>query len=131
MGRYDDFLDLIHLVMSLLAVVAIVAHMNAMTWRKTPALEIFGWWLLGLGMSGEFFWHVWWFMHNQEPNITIEHFFLTVGGSLLVFLYSQPEWRPYIAERRKNTEIKLPPDCDRRCQNIMGARKVRKFYDHA
>ena len=98
----------------ILIVVAAIVHMNAMT-RKTPKFEIVTWWLLGVGSASE----AW-----IGP---VAHWFtdplFTVGVMMLVVLCAQPEWRPILADRRKEAAPVLPPGCDRRCQTILGLRR--------
>lgn len=99
---------------NIVTLVCVVWHMNAMS-PRTPWLEISAWWCLGTGTFGELLW--------RPHDVQLEHVAVSVGVAFLSLLVTQPHWRPLLANRRKNAEQPLPPDCDRRCQTYMSARK--------
>lgn len=120
-----DVLDWVHLVFVFVALAAVVAHMNNMKWGTTPLLEMFGWWLFGVGLGGELIWHVYTLSLGLSLDLSDSHMFLSTGSALLGILYSQPEWRPLFADRRKNAKGEMPPNCDRRCQRMLDLRITR------
>lgn len=114
-------LEALNIGAHLVIVIATIFHMNAMT-RQTPKLEVATWWMIGVGSASE----AWlgpaarWFIDPM----------FTVGAMMLAVLCAQPEWRPALADRRKNPEPQVPPDGDRRCQTLLGLRNQRSGDYH-
>lgn len=118
-------LDWVHLVSISVALVAAVAHMNAMQYPQTSLFEIVAWWLVSLGLGGDWCWQVYWYLRGVDYYIADEHVIMSIGVAALVVANTQAEWRPLIAERRKRPTGKLPPDCDRRCQAFLDLRREK------
>ena len=72
----------------------VVAHMNRMH-KGTPKMEVVAWWFLGVGSFAIVIFDI----HGSTTEWG--HIMFGVGAALLVGLHTQPEWRPFLANRRK------------------------------
>lgn len=101
-----------------------ILRLNSMH-LKRPTVAMAAWWALGTGSFIEM-------MSYAGGSETDWSAVLTSMGVLfLVLLLTQPEWRPYFLDRRVNPEQGLPPNCDRRCQALMGARRDKRTHPWA
>lgn len=88
--------------------VFVVAHMNRMH-RGTPKMEVAAWWFLGVGSFAIVIFDI----HGSRSEWG--HIMFGLGAALLVGLHTQPEWRPFLANRRRQRAI-IKEDNDRRCR---------------
>lgn len=108
-----------HTAANIATIVCVVWRMNNMD-RNTPWLDMAAWWTLGVGM----FWEL-----VTPREIDTGHMLVSIGIALIAMVLTQPDWRPYIANRRNRPETPLPKDCDRRCVTFMRTRKQAHLDD--
>lgn len=75
-----------------------IGHMNKMYYRNTPKMEAAAWWFIGVGAFA-----VAWFDITGKFT-EWGHIMFGVGTALLLGLHAQPEWRPFIANRRRESK---------------------------
>ena len=109
----------VHTSANVLTIVCVVWRMNHMS-ARTPWLDMVAWWCLGVGV----FWEI-----LQPHKLDTGHVLASIGIALIAMVLTQPDWRPLLANRRELPEDPLPPDCDRRCQRLMGARSSKSDDD--
>lgn len=97
-----NLVEIIHLFSLSVAATCVWLHMNNMHIKTAPKLEIVAWWLLGVGLFGEWFWQAYWLVTDIPYFIAPEHICMSIGMSVLTVLFTQPDWRPILADRRKN-----------------------------
>ena len=106
-----EFLDVIDnpFVIIIYAVIAVLvtAHMNRM-YKGTPKLEVAGWWCLGVGSFAVMMYEIY------DSHSEWGHVLFGIGALILVLLNTQPDWRGFFANRRKERDPKMPDICDRR-----------------
>lgn len=101
-----SFLDLLHLLAVSASTICVGAHMNKMKFSSAPKLELCAWWMLGVGFFGEAFWQVYWLVRDVPYYIEPQHVFVSLGMLAITILYTHPDWRPYLADRRKQRRRK-------------------------
>ncbi|MBL0142673.1 MAG: hypothetical protein IPP91_11370 [Betaproteobacteria bacterium] len=98
---------IVHMAASATIVLGCILHMNAMT-PRSPKIEMALWWMLGVGACAELLWI------DFEPGWPDTMSTIAMAG--LVVLYTQPQWRPWLAERRGGSLLESGGHMERRQQ---------------
>lgn len=125
MVALDQIDNLLAALIHALVFLFVVLRMEPMYKDNTPKLEMLAWWCLGTGSFSEVL------LYATGASTGWAGVLTGFGVLFLVLFLTQSEWRPYFLNRRVNPEQGLPPNCDRRCQTLMGSRRDKRTHTWA